>query len=91
LDRRSLIIGLAVLIASPAMAASRHHSKHKEAEARLSAEAVNEAEFKKGKPSSALYVRAQVLLDRVRYSPGEIDAKDTVNFKRALNAFAAEG
>ncbi len=57
-------------------------------------QAINDAEWQsesksKGGLNPAL-VKAQVLLDRARFSPGEIDGKWGDNVKKALFAFAAE-
>ncbi len=59
----------------------------------LDLQAVNDAQWgpsvrTKGRIAPTL-VKAQVLLDRARFSPGEIDGKPGVNFKKALTAFAA--
>jgi len=85
--RPSLIVLLSIVLlswaglASPAMAAG------------VDAAAINGAEFTSSKPPSedrinALVVKVQVLLDRARFSPGEIDGKLGENAQKALKAFA---
>jgi lipoprotein-anchoring transpeptidase ErfK/SrfK len=55
----------------------------------LSLDEVNKAEFAKpsAKNSRAVNVKAQVLLDRLRFSPGAIDGRRSDNFINALRTF----
>jgi len=68
-------------LAAPAAAAS------------LDAAAVNEAKWRDTKQAEGTIdpaiVKAQVLLGRARYSPGEIDGKLGENVRKAISAFAA--
>jgi lipoprotein-anchoring transpeptidase ErfK/SrfK len=95
---RPLLISLVslALLASPALA-RKHSGAHSNAntgrKGALTLDAINTAELpgnsRKSLPA-ALYVRAQILLDRAHFSPGEIDARETPNFRRALAGFAAD-
>jgi lipoprotein-anchoring transpeptidase ErfK/SrfK len=62
------------------------------AAAGLDAAAINNAEFGSKPPGDdkvePVVVKAQVLLDRARFSPGEIDGKLGENAQKALRAFA---
>lgn len=62
------------------------------AAAPLDIQAVNDAQWTQT-PSARnrvgpIMIKAQVLLDRARFSPGEIDGKSGENFSKALRAFA---
>ena len=61
--------------------------------AEIDAALINHAEFDTTKPPSqrkieAIVVKVEVLLDRARFSPGEIDGKLGENAQKALKAFA---
>ena len=84
--RRPALI-LLLLLASFCDASSlsaRHAARHRESG--LDAAAVNAAEPGKGR-KAALIIKAAVLLDRLRFSPGAIDGVDGENFRKALAAF----
>ena len=60
----------------------------------LDAQSINGAQWSKQPDTKGgmtpLVIKAQILLDRAHFSPGEIDGKSGENFKKAVIAFSAE-
>ena len=79
----------AFLVPAVASAAHGRHSSHASQRApALTADSVNAADPQQANGSNpALIVKAEVLLDRDAFSPGEIDGKNGDNFHKALAAF----
>lgn len=80
---RLIQLFLAVFCLIPAQAASAQ---------KLTLEGVNRAEFAGAakEQRKAVIVKAQILLDRARFSPGVIDGRNGENFRKALIAFQRE-
>jgi peptidoglycan hydrolase-like protein with peptidoglycan-binding domain len=79
--RRYIDLMIILLTAFPALA-----------DEMISPDAVNSAELGNARAQAGkvevVIVKAQILLDRARYSPGEIDGKRGENFRKALSAYA---
>ena len=80
MHRLALLSFLSISCSFPCIAA---------APARLSPEAINSAELSspRAETNRAVIAKAEILLDRRRFSPGEIDGSDGENFRHALAAF----
>ena len=90
---RPPVIALFAVLLCPAVAFAAHgrHTSHSHASSArapaLTADSINAAGPKANGNDPALIVKAEVLLDRDDFSPGEIDGRDGDNFHKALAVF----
>jgi lipoprotein-anchoring transpeptidase ErfK/SrfK len=90
-----LCVAAVLVVADAALAAkARTHARTHAPSPALDAQAVNDAQFsapsgkrRAGAPSPAAMIKAEILLDRAGFSPGQIDGKSGSNEKKALTAF----
>src|SRR5579863_9649303 len=74
---------LCCAIAANAATHGAHHGRHSSTERNdLTPDSVNAAALQGNVSDPALIVKAEVLLDRDGFSPGEIDGKDGDNFRK---------
>ena len=89
MHRRTLLACIALIIvadsAESATKKARKATRNRTVEPKFSAEAVNRPGFTGTEGFGIL--RAQILLDRAHFSPGEIDGRPGANFDRAIRGF----
>ncbi len=84
----SLLLLISILCVSDADARTRKQNTRSRAAAPkvIDIAAVNDPNAAKAAPDAGI-LRAQILLDRANFSPGEIDGKPGDNFTRAISGF----